>query len=100
MATKDLEEPYAHFQAFRAPGEKGLIQIPVVLHPTLNELYVIWSDISDCFPEATRIQFQNVFVPKLRDPRLYRYFIALFFIFLSRQTIKNKGEYINQIENC
>ncbi|KAF9122549.1 hypothetical protein BGW39_009657 [Mortierella sp. 14UC] len=72
MTTEDLEGPETHFQAFHAPCEKRLIQIPVVLHPTLNELYVIWSDISDCFPAATRIQFQNVFIPKLRDARLYR----------------------------
>ncbi|OAQ25803.1 hypothetical protein K457DRAFT_158055 [Linnemannia elongata AG-77] len=62
----------AHFQAFRAPDEKELILIPVSLHPTLNELYVIWSDITNCFPETRRIQFRNVYVPLLRDTRLYR----------------------------
>ncbi|KAG9061760.1 hypothetical protein KI688_006911 [Linnemannia hyalina] len=62
----------AHFQAFRAPDEKELILIPVSLHPTLNELYVIWSDIANCFPETRRIQFRNVYVPLLRDTRLYR----------------------------
>ncbi|KAG0375512.1 hypothetical protein BGX24_008991 [Mortierella sp. AD032] len=72
MTAADHEGPITHFQAFRAPDEKHLIQILVTLHPTLKELYVIWSDISDCFPEATRIQFQDVFVPKLRDSWLYR----------------------------
>ncbi|KAF8944001.1 hypothetical protein BGZ47_004779 [Haplosporangium gracile] len=61
-----------HFQAFRAPDEKEHILIPVTLHPTLNELYVIWSDITNCFPETRRIQFRNVYVPLLRDTRLYR----------------------------
>ncbi|KAF9129359.1 hypothetical protein BGW39_004235 [Mortierella sp. 14UC] len=72
MTTTDLDGPEVHFQGFRAPAGNGLIQIPIVLHLTLNELYFIWSDISDCFPEATRIRFQNVFVPKLRNARLYR----------------------------
>ncbi|KAF9546854.1 hypothetical protein EC957_009306 [Mortierella hygrophila] len=60
------------FQTFRVPDEREPIQIPVVIHPTLNELYVLWSDITDCFPRATRIQFKDVYVPKLRDARLYR----------------------------
>lgn len=73
----------AHFQAFRAPDEKELILIPVSLHPTLNELYVIWSDITNCFPETRRIQFRNVYVPLLRDTRLYRYCLDSFFLFVS-----------------
>ncbi|KAF9121932.1 hypothetical protein BGW39_010152 [Mortierella sp. 14UC] len=60
------------YQAFRAPDEQHPILIPIVLHPTHGHLYVLWSDIRDCFPQATRIQFQNVFVPKLKDSRLYR----------------------------
>lgn len=62
------------FQTFRVPDEREPIRIPVVIHPTLNELYVLWSDITDCFPRATRIQFKDIYVPKLRDARLYRYF--------------------------
>ncbi|KAK5820685.1 hypothetical protein F5H01DRAFT_339083 [Linnemannia elongata] len=65
------EETY--FQTFRSEREKkGNIRIPVVQHPTLGELYVIWTDITDCFPGATRVQFDNVFVPMLRDKRCYR----------------------------
>ncbi|KAF9925046.1 hypothetical protein FBU30_005125 [Linnemannia zychae] len=67
-----MDDPITHFQAFHAPGEKEPILIPAVLHPTLNELYVIWSDIADCFPRMTRIQYSNMFVPKMRDERLYK----------------------------
>lgn len=65
-----ISEPF--FQSFRVPDEKEPIQIPVVLHPTLNVLYILWSDITDCFPKAARIQFKDFYVPKLRDARLYR----------------------------
>ncbi|KAF9149196.1 hypothetical protein BG015_009030 [Linnemannia schmuckeri] len=62
-----------YFQTFRSEREKkGNIRIPVVQHPTLGELYVIWTDITDCFPGATRVQFDNVFIPMLRDKRCYR----------------------------
>ncbi|KAF9154487.1 hypothetical protein BG015_000774 [Linnemannia schmuckeri] len=64
--------PDTYFQSFRSERDKGIILIPVVQHPTLGELYVIWTDITDCFPGATRIQFNNVFVPMLRDKRCYR----------------------------
>ncbi|KAF9118699.1 hypothetical protein BGW39_000935 [Mortierella sp. 14UC] len=68
----DQPDPDTFFQAFRSEREKELILIPVNLHPTQGELYVIWSDITDCFPGATRIQFDNVYIPKLRDRRCYR----------------------------
>ncbi|KAF9322229.1 hypothetical protein BGZ91_004376 [Linnemannia elongata] len=64
--------PDTYFQAFRSERDKGLIFIPAVQHPTQGDLYVIWTDITDCFPGATRIQFDNVFVPMLRDKRCYR----------------------------
>jgi hypothetical protein len=68
----DQRASETYFQAFRVPDEKEPVQIPVVIHPTLNQLYVLWSDISDCFPKATRVQFKDVYVPKLKDARLYR----------------------------
>ncbi|KAF9131954.1 hypothetical protein BGX30_012887 [Mortierella sp. GBA39] len=64
--------PDTYFQAFRSERDKGLILIPAVQHPTQGDLFVIWTDITDCFPGATRIQFDNVFVPMLRDKRCYR----------------------------
>ncbi|KAF8943948.1 hypothetical protein BGZ47_004874 [Haplosporangium gracile] len=60
------------FQAFRAAGEKEHILIPAVQHPITNDLYVLWSDITDCFPGMIRIQYHNVYVPKLRGDDLYR----------------------------
>ncbi|KAF8943943.1 hypothetical protein BGZ47_004869 [Haplosporangium gracile] len=60
------------YQTFRVPDEREPVQIPVALHPTLKELYVLWSDIVDCFPRATRVQFKDIYVPKLKDARLYR----------------------------
>jgi hypothetical protein len=74
MTNTDLKSPSkTYFQAFRVPGEKDHILIPVFQHPSQKELYVIWSDITDCFPGVTRIQYANVYIPKLRDSRLYRY---------------------------
>ncbi|KAF9121777.1 hypothetical protein BGW39_010270 [Mortierella sp. 14UC] len=72
MTTTDLESPNTHFQAFRAPGEKDPILIPVVRHPTTHDLYVIWGDISDCFPDVVRVMYTNVFIPMLRGDNLYR----------------------------
>ncbi|KAF9148983.1 hypothetical protein BG015_009244 [Linnemannia schmuckeri] len=73
MTNTDFDaEADTHFQAFCAPGEQGHILIPVVWHPTLNQLYVLWTDITDCFPGVTRIQYGNIFVPMLRNERLYR----------------------------
>ncbi|KAG0312971.1 hypothetical protein BGZ97_010650 [Linnemannia gamsii] len=72
MTNTDLKSPSkTYFQAFRVPGEKDHILIPVFQHPSQKELYVIWSDITDCFPGVTRIQYANVYIPKLRDSRLY-----------------------------
>lgn len=65
--------PDTYFQSFRSERDKGNILIPVVQHPIQGDLYVIWTDITDCFPGATRIQFDNVFIPLLRDKRCYRY---------------------------
>ncbi|KAF9911051.1 hypothetical protein EC991_004924 [Linnemannia zychae] len=61
-----------YFQAFRSETEQRDILIPALRHPTLNELYVIWTDITDCFPRATRIQHNDEFVPFLRDSKLSR----------------------------
>ncbi|KAF9933260.1 hypothetical protein FBU30_006028 [Linnemannia zychae] len=67
------EDDGAFFQTFRSEREpQGNIQIPVVQHPVEGDLYVIWTDITDCFPGATRIQYDNVFIPMLRNKRCYR----------------------------
>ncbi|KAG9061797.1 hypothetical protein KI688_006948 [Linnemannia hyalina] len=72
-STTSTSAVETYFQTFRSEREKkGNIRIPVVQHPTLRDLYVIWTDITDCFPGATRVQFDNVFVPMLRDKRCYR----------------------------
>ncbi|KAF9079060.1 hypothetical protein BGX23_005195, partial [Mortierella sp. AD031] len=72
-STSTITSTDTFFQTFRSEREKkGNIRIPVVRHPTLGELYVIWTDITDCFPGATRIQYDNVFIPMLRDKRCYR----------------------------
>ncbi|KAF9900447.1 hypothetical protein EC991_007325 [Linnemannia zychae] len=64
----------AFFQSFRSDRDRnrGTIRIPVVQHPVHGDLYVIWTDITDCFPGATRVQFDNVFIPMVRDKRCYR----------------------------
>ncbi|KAG0080051.1 hypothetical protein BGZ90_000852 [Linnemannia elongata] len=74
--------PTTHFQEFRDPynndntnngdPQQGHILIPVVRHPITNDLYVIWGDITDCFPGVLRVQFRNVFIPMLRGDNLYR----------------------------
>ncbi|KAF9126485.1 hypothetical protein BGX30_015225 [Mortierella sp. GBA39] len=60
------------FQAFRASSEREHILIPAVQHPITKDLYVLWSDITDCFPGMIRVQYHNVYVPKLRGDDLYR----------------------------
>ncbi|KAG0288222.1 hypothetical protein BGZ96_007972 [Linnemannia gamsii] len=71
--TAATAAPETYFQTFRSERErKGNIRIPVVQHPTLGEPYVIWTDITDCFPGACRVQYDNVFIPMLRDKRCYR----------------------------
>ncbi|KAK3838060.1 MAG: hypothetical protein J3R72DRAFT_193918 [Linnemannia gamsii] len=73
MASDEYDaETDTFYQAFRSPDEVEPIQIPTVRHPTQGDLYVLWCDISTCFPEATRIQYENSFVPMMRDDRLYR----------------------------
>ncbi|KAG9061759.1 hypothetical protein KI688_006910 [Linnemannia hyalina] len=72
MTHADSGNADTHYQAFRVPSEKEVIFFPVFQHPITKDLYVIWSDITNCFPEATRIQFRNVYVPMLRDSRLHR----------------------------
>ncbi|KAG0273122.1 hypothetical protein BGZ95_011053 [Linnemannia exigua] len=73
MASDEYDaETDTFYQAFRSPDEIEPIQIPTVRHPTQGDLYVLWCDISTCFPEATRIQYENSFVPMMRDDRLYR----------------------------
>ncbi|KAF9148190.1 hypothetical protein BG015_010082 [Linnemannia schmuckeri] len=61
----------ACFQTFRSrPGlGHGLVRIPVVRHPIQGDLYIIWSDIRHCFPGVARIQFDNIYVPMLRDDK-------------------------------
>ncbi|KAG9061743.1 hypothetical protein KI688_006893 [Linnemannia hyalina] len=60
------------FQAFRSETDRREVLIPAVRHPTLGELYVIWTDITDCFPRASRIQHDDEFIPFLRDDNLVR----------------------------
>ncbi|KAK3840120.1 MAG: hypothetical protein JOS17DRAFT_726062 [Linnemannia elongata] len=74
MTPTDIKPPpcKTYFQEFRVSGENEHTLIPAVEHPITNDLYVIWSDITDCFPGVTKIQYANVYVPKLRDTRLYR----------------------------
>ncbi|KAF9118698.1 hypothetical protein BGW39_000934 [Mortierella sp. 14UC] len=68
----DQAAPATYFQAFRSEREKQDILIPVVRHPTQGDLFVIWSDITSCFPGTSRIQYKNVYIPMLRDARCYR----------------------------
>jgi hypothetical protein len=64
------------FQDFRSRVSAGLVRIPAVRHPTHGDLYIIWSDIRHCFPGVMRIQFDNIYVPMLRDDKtLLRYFL-------------------------
>ncbi|KAF9339989.1 hypothetical protein BGZ91_003970 [Linnemannia elongata] len=61
----------ACFQAFRSRSGSGhgLVHIPAVRHPIHGHLYIIWSDIRHCFPGVARIQFDNIYVPMLRDDK-------------------------------
>lgn len=66
------------FQAFRSRDSSGLVHIPAVRHPIHGNFYIIWSDIRHCFPGVTRIQFDNIYVPMLRDDKtLLRYALFL-----------------------
>ncbi|KAG0200088.1 hypothetical protein BGX28_006758 [Mortierella sp. GBA30] len=60
------------YQSFRSPKDARPIKIPAVQHPTTGEHYVIWSDITDCFPGVLRVQHGDLFVPFLRNQNLYR----------------------------
>ncbi|KAF9188698.1 hypothetical protein BGZ51_000372 [Haplosporangium sp. Z 767] len=60
------------FQAFRSIYDSKPVWIPVVRHPSTNERYVIWSDITDCFPGVVRVQHDDYFVPLMRDSAMYR----------------------------
>ncbi|KAF9899754.1 hypothetical protein BX616_002864 [Lobosporangium transversale] len=60
------------FQAFRAPSHPYPVRIPAVQHPITREWYVIWTDITDCFPGVVRVQHNDVYVPFMRDQDLYR----------------------------
>ncbi|KAF8975356.1 hypothetical protein BGZ46_009184 [Entomortierella lignicola] len=62
----------AVYQTFRATDCSQLIRIPVVKHPSTQEYYVIWTDITQCFPRVSRIQHDDVFVTFMRDQNLYR----------------------------
>ncbi|KAF9996732.1 hypothetical protein BGZ80_000929 [Entomortierella chlamydospora] len=59
-------------QSFRATDHPQLVRIPAVRHPSSGEYYIIWTDISDCFPRVARIQHDDVYVPFMRDQNLYR----------------------------
>ncbi|KAF9128251.1 hypothetical protein BGW39_005224 [Mortierella sp. 14UC] len=67
--TDDDIDSGACFQAFHARGGPGLVRIPAVRHPVRGDLYIIWSDIHHCFPGVARIQFDNIYVPMLRDEK-------------------------------
>ena len=59
------------YQSFRS-GDDTIVRIQAVVHPVSGEHFVIWSDIAHCFPGVARIQHGDVFVPLLRNERLYR----------------------------
>ncbi|KAF9110852.1 hypothetical protein BGX27_005816 [Mortierella sp. AM989] len=58
------------YQNFRSGDHT--IRIQSFVHPVSGERFVIWSDIDRCFPGVTRIQNGDIFVPLLRNERLYR----------------------------
>ncbi|KAG0292471.1 hypothetical protein BGZ96_004101 [Linnemannia gamsii] len=57
------------FQVFRFRVSPGLVRIPAIRHPIHGNFYVIWSDVRHCFPGVMRIQFDNIYVPMLRDDK-------------------------------
>ncbi|KAG0373200.1 hypothetical protein BGX24_012017 [Mortierella sp. AD032] len=70
MATDDDIDSGACFQAFHTHtrgGRPSIVRIPAVRHPVRGDLYIIWSDIRHCFPGVANIQFDNIYVPMLRD---------------------------------
>ncbi|CAO3565081.1 unnamed protein product [Mortierella alpina] len=60
------------YQSFRHAPDARPVKIPTVRHPATGERYVIWSDITDCFPGVVRVQHGEYFVPLLRNQDLYR----------------------------
>ncbi|KAG0323742.1 hypothetical protein BGZ99_002542 [Dissophora globulifera] len=66
-----LSQP-SSFQAFRASDHPTPVQIPTVRHPATGEHYVIWTDITDCFPGVIRVQHGDIYVSLMRDQNLYR----------------------------
>ncbi|KAF9963448.1 hypothetical protein BGZ65_003313 [Modicella reniformis] len=68
--SKPNPEPL--YQAFQAANHPHPIQIPAVRHPATGILYVIWTDITDCFPRAMRVQHGDIYVPFVRDKDLSR----------------------------
>ncbi|KAF9903047.1 hypothetical protein EC991_004259 [Linnemannia zychae] len=68
-ATDDDIDSGACFQTFHTRGGPDLVRIPAVRHPVRGDLYIIWSDIRHCFPGVARIQFDNIYVPMLRDEK-------------------------------
>ncbi|KAI1298885.1 hypothetical protein EDD11_006609 [Mortierella claussenii] len=63
---------HVDYQSFRAQDHSHPVRIPTVRHPSTGDLYVIWTDITDCFPRVVRIQHNDVYVPLMRDQDLYR----------------------------
>ncbi|KAF9099436.1 hypothetical protein BGX27_000608 [Mortierella sp. AM989] len=68
--AEEYDDPI--FQSFRAVDHPHLVRIPAVRHPSSGEYYIIWTDITDCFPRVVRIQHDDVYVPFMRDQNLYR----------------------------
>ncbi|KAF8932587.1 hypothetical protein EDD21DRAFT_443528 [Dissophora ornata] len=68
-ANTDAQPPC---QSFRASDREQLVRIPAMRHPDTGEFYVIWTDITDCFPRIVRIQHGDLYVPLMRDQGLYR----------------------------
>ncbi|KAF9360579.1 hypothetical protein BGX26_008722 [Mortierella sp. AD094] len=58
------------YQSFRSGDHT--VRIQSIVHPVSGERFVIWSDIAHCFPGVVRIQNGDIFVPLLRNERLYR----------------------------
>ncbi|KAG0202081.1 hypothetical protein BGX28_005291 [Mortierella sp. GBA30] len=58
------------YQSFRSGDHT--VRIQTKPHPVTDEPFVIWSDIKDCFPGLSRVQHGDIFVPMLRDDKLYR----------------------------
>ncbi|KAF9980061.1 hypothetical protein BGZ75_008926 [Mortierella antarctica] len=67
--TADTDPVY---QSFRHATDARPVKIPTARHPATGECYVIWSDITDCFPGVVRVQHGEYFVPLLRNQDLYR----------------------------